>query len=84
MVKCALLATAIAAVAAMIGLDMHAVIILIVLGIVILALANGGSPGPNAFWGGPGSSFPGHHGSGQSSSDCGSAGGGSDGGSGCS
>ena len=84
LVKCALLATAIAAVAAMIGLDMRAIIILIPLGLVILVLASGGSPGPNAFWGGPGSwggpasSSPGHHNSGQSSNDCGSAGGGSE------
>jgi hypothetical protein len=44
LVKCALLAAAIAAVAAMAGLEMHAIIILIVVGLCILVLVIGGPP----------------------------------------
>ena len=99
LVKGALLAAAIAAVAAMIGPDMHAIFILAIIilvgfGIAISILLSGGPPsdlpsqrGSNAFGVGPNSFSSGHHGGGQSSGECASAGGdcgsAGDGGSGC-
>jgi hypothetical protein len=44
LVKCALIAAAIAGGAAMAGLEMHAIIILIVVGLCILVLVIGGPP----------------------------------------
>ena len=86
LVKGALLAAAIAAVAAMVGLEMHAVIILIVVGLCILVLVIGGPPNDPinqtlAPWWAGNSGDAGHPGSGPL--DCGSTGGGFDGGGGC-
>ena len=86
LVKGALLAAAIAAVAAMVGLEMHAVIILIVVGLCILVLVIGGPPNDPinqtlAPWWAGNSGDAGHPGSGPL--DYGSTGGGFDGGGGC-
>jgi uncharacterized membrane protein YgcG len=86
LVKCALFAAAIAGGAAMAGLEMHAIIILIVVGLCILVLVIGGSPNVpidrtlTPWWAGN-SGDSGHHGSGPL--DWGSTGGGFDGGGGC-
>jgi hypothetical protein len=86
LVKCALLAAAIAGVAAMAGLEMHAIIILIVVGLCILVLVIGGPPNDpidrtlTPWWAGN-SEDSGDYGSGPL--DWGSMGGGFDGGGGC-